>query len=101
MENLKIKITQTQEVESEVSIPKYFCINKYYYYKLISEKAVLQVTYYTEKIENIVALELWPSIKIEHIRYVSYILKADNMKEITEEVFNGHLNAAKKLIYSL
>lgn len=101
MENLKIKITQTQEVESEVSIPKYFCINKYYYYKLISEKAVLSVTYYTDRIENIVALELWPSIKVEHIRYVTYVLKADNLEEITQEEFESHLNAAKKLIYSL
>lgn len=101
MENLKLKITQTQEVESEVSIPKYFCINKYYYYKLISEKAVLSVTYYTDRIENIVALELWPSIKVEHIRYVTYVLKADNLEEITQEEFESHLNAAKKLIYSL
>lgn len=101
MENFKIKITQTQEVESEVSIPKYFCINKYYYYKLLSNSAVLSVTYYTDKLENMVALELWPSIKVEHIRYVTYILKADNLEEISEDEFNGHLNAAKKLICSL
>lgn len=101
MENFKIKITQTQEVESEVSIPKYFCINKYYYYKLLSNSAVLSVTYYTDKLENMVALELWPSIKVEHIRHVTYILKADNLEEITEEEFNAHLNAAKKLICSL
>ena len=101
MENLKIKITQTQEVESEVSIPKYFCINKYYYYKLLSNSAVLSVTYYTDKLDNIVALELWPFIKVEHIRYVTYILKNDNLEEITEEEFNSHLNAAKKLICSL
>ena len=101
MENFKIKITQTQEVESEVSIPKYFCINKYYYYKLLSNSAVLSVTYYTDKLENMVALELWPSIKVEHIRYVTYILKADNLEEITEEEFTSHLNAAKKLISSL
>ena len=101
MENLKLKITQTQEVESEVSIPKYFCINKYYYYKLLSNSAVLSVTYYTDKLENMVALELWPSIKVEHIRYVTYVLKADNLEEITQEEFESHLNAAKKLIYSL
>lgn len=101
MENLKIKIKQTQEVETEVSLPKYFCINSYYYYKLVSDQAVMAVYYYTDKIENITALELWPSIKVEHIRYVTYILKSDNLEEITEEEFNSHLNAAKKLIYSL
>jgi hypothetical protein len=101
MENFKIKITQTQEVESEVSIPKYFTINKYYHYKLLSDSAVIAVNYFTDKIENMVALELWPSIKVEHIRYVTYILKADNLEEITEEEFTSHLNAAKKLISSL
>jgi hypothetical protein len=101
MENLKIKIKQTQEVETEVSIPKYFTINKFNHYKLLSDSAVMMVNYYTDKLDNMVALELWPSIKIEHIRYVSYILKADNLEEITEQEFNSHLNAAKKLILSL
>jgi hypothetical protein len=101
MENLKIKIKQTQEVETEVSIPKYFTVNKYNYYKLISDSAVIAVTSYTDKIDNMVALELWPSIKVEHIRYVTYILKADNLEEITEEEFLSQLNAVKKLIYSL
>jgi len=32
---------------------------------------------------------------------MGYILKADNLEEITEEEFTSHLNAAKKLIYSL
>ena len=101
MENFKIKITQTQEVESEVSIPKYFTINKYYHYKLLSDSAVIAVNYFTDKIENMVALELWPSIKVEHIRYVTYILKADNLEEITEEEFEKNLQACKKLISSL
>ena len=101
MENLKIKIKQTQEVETEVSIPKYFRINKYWYGKMITESAFTMVNYYTDKIENITALELWPSIKVEHIRYLSYMVKGDNLEEITQEEFESHLNAAKKLIYSL
>lgn len=101
MENLKIKIKQTQEVETEVSIPKYFCINKYRYYKLINNSACILVDYYTTDIDTMTSLELWPCIKVEHIRYVSYILKEDNWQEITEQEFNGHLNAAKKLILSL
>lgn len=101
MENLKIKIKQTQEVEIEVSIPKYFCVNKYRYYKLLNDSACMLVDYYTTDIRTMAALELWPSIKVEHIRYVSYMLKEDNFEEITEEQFNEHLNAAKKLICSL
>ena len=101
MENLKIKIKQTQEVETEISIPKYFKINTFWYGKMITESAFTMVNYYTDKIENIIALELWPSIKVEHIRYLSYMVKGDNLEEITQEEFESHLNAAKKLICSL
>ena len=101
MENLTIKIKLTQEVETEVSIPKYFTVNKYNYYKLISDSSVIAVTSYTDKIQNMEALELWPSVRVEHIRYISYYLKADNLEEITEEEFLSQLNAVKKLIYSL
>jgi heme oxygenase len=101
MENLKIKIKRTQEVEGEISIPKYFKVNTFWYCKMITESAFTIVNYYTDKIENITALELWPSIKVEHIRYLSWVVKGDNLEEITEEEFNLHLNAAKKLIYSL
>jgi len=103
MENLTIKIkqTKTHEVETEISLPKYFSLNSYNHYKLLSDSAVIMVNYYTDKLENITALELFPSIRVEHIRYVSYLLKDDNMEEITEEEFNEHLNSAKKLIWSL
>jgi hypothetical protein len=101
MENISITITRTQEVETEISIPKYFKVNKYWYCKMITESAFTIVNYYTDKIENITALELWPSIKVEHIRYLSWTVKGDNLEEITEEEFKYHLNAAKKLIYSL
>jgi len=101
MENFTIKIKQAQEVEVEISIPKYFTVNKYNYYKFISDSAVIAVTSYTDKVENMAALELWPSVRVEHIRYISYYLKADNLEEITEEEFLSQLNAVKKLIYSL
>jgi hypothetical protein len=101
MENLTITIKQTKEVDTEITIPTYFKLNKYYYYKLISDSALIAVTYYTDKIENIVALELWPSIKVEHTRYLSWMVKGDNLEEITKDEFESHLNAAKKLMYSL
>lgn len=101
MDNLKLKIKHTQEVESEIYLPKYFTLNNYHYYKLLSDSAVVAVNYYTDKLDNMVALELFPSIRVENIRYVSYILKADNIEEITKAEFESHLNAAKKLIYSL
>ena len=96
-----MKIKHTQEVESEISIPPYFTLNNYNHYKLLSNSAVIMVNYYTDKLENITSLELFPCIEGQHIRYLSYLLKADNITEITKDEFESHLNAAKKLIYSL
>lgn len=101
MENLIIKTKQTKEVEVEIQLPKYFTLNSYYHYKLLSDSAVLYVNYYTEKIETLTALELFPSIKVEHIRYINYRIKPEDVEPLTEEEFNAHLNAAKKLIWSL
>jgi hypothetical protein len=101
MENLKIKTRQTQEVESDILLPKFFQLNKYNYYKLINNSAMIVVTFYTDKMDSITSLELWPSIKVEHTRYLSWMLKPDNLEEITEQEFEKNLNACKKLISSL
>lgn len=101
MENLTIKTRQTQEVESDILLPKFFQLNKYHYYKLINNSAMIVVTFYTDKMDSITSLELWPSIKVEHTRYLSWMLKPDNLEEITEQEFEKNLNACKKLISSL
>ena len=101
MENFTIKTKQTQEVEMEVSLPQFFSFSKYRHCKVINDSAIIVVTFYTDKLESITALELWPSIQVEHSRYLSYMLKPNDFREITEEEFNSHLNAAKKLICSL
>ena len=101
MENYTIKTRQSQDVEMEMELPKYFTLNKYHFYKLISDTAMINMAFYTDKIENITALELWPSIKVEHTRYLSWMIKGDNLEEITEEEFEKNLQACKKLISSL
>lgn len=101
MENFTIKTKQTQEVEMEVTLPKFFSFSKYRHCKVINDSAIMIVTFYTDKIESIISLELWPSIQVEHSRYLSYMLKPNDFQEITEEEFNGYLNDAKKLICSL
>jgi hypothetical protein len=101
MENLTIKTRQTQEIESDILLPKFFQLNKYHYYKLINNSAMIVVTFYTDKMDSITSLELWPSIKVEHTRYLSWMLKPDNLEEITEEEFEKNLKDCKKLISSL
>jgi len=59
------------------------------------------VTFYPSSKESILALELFPSIRLENLRYVQYVVKPENYQEITEEEFNQYLNEAKKFILSL
>jgi hypothetical protein len=101
MENLKIKILKSVEVEGEFTLSKYFTIHDWSFYKLLDKNTVLAVTYYPNSKNSIFALELFPSIRMENIRYVQYLVKAENYKEITEEEFNINLNECKKFISSL
>lgn len=101
MENVTIKAKHSVEVESEITIPKFFVLTKYYYYKLINKNTVLVVTNFETGKDSILSLELFPSIKVEHIRYVSWHIKPDNFEEITEEQFISIYNKTIKLISSI
>jgi hypothetical protein len=59
------------------------------------------VTYYPNSLKNIFALELFPNIRVENIRYVQYLVKAQNYEQITEQEFNQNLNDCKKFISTL
>jgi hypothetical protein len=100
MENLSIKIKQTIEIDSEITLPKYFTINKYNHYKLVDPTCVVSVTYYPSSLESIKALEIFSSIRMENIRYVQYIAKPENIDPLTEKEFLTYFNEAKKLILS-
>jgi hypothetical protein len=101
MENLTIKTLKSVEVEADFTLSTYFSIHDYNFYKLLNDKTCLAVTYYPNRKDTIFTLELFPSIRVENIRYVQYIVKPENYKEITEEEFNINLNECKKFISSL
>jgi hypothetical protein len=101
MENLTIQTLKTVEVEAEFTLSTYFTICKYTFYKLLDDKTCLAVTYYPNSLKNIFALELFPNIRVENIRYVQYMVKAENYEQITEEEFVTNLNECKKFISGL
>jgi hypothetical protein len=101
MENLTIKTLRTVDVESEFTLSTFFTIHDWSFYKLLDEKTCLAVTYYPNSKDTIFSIELFPSIRVENIRYVRYIVNAENYKEITEEEFLVNLNECKKFISSL
>ena len=101
MENLTVKIKRKVEVDEEISLPTYFTLNKYNHYKLLDRTNVLVVTYYPSSIDVIKSLELYSSIKMEHSRYLEWMVKEDNLEPLTEEKFNHYFNTCKKLLSSL
>jgi hypothetical protein len=101
MENLTIKTLKSVEVEADFTLSTYFTICKYTSYKLLDEKTCLAVTYYPNRKDTIFSLELFPSIRVENIRYVQYLVKAENYEQITEEEFVTNLNECKKFISGL
>lgn len=101
MENLTIKTFIELKLEADFNLSKYFTIHDYSFYKLLDEKTCLAVTYYPNRKDTIFSLELFPSIRVENIRYVEYMVNEKNYKEITEEEFNINLNECKKFISSL
>ena len=88
MENVKVLAKHSIEVESEIELPRFFVVDKYYYYKLINDTTVLKVINFYSDYDSVLALELFPSIRVEHIRYVSWHLKPDNIEQITEQEFD-------------
>jgi len=101
MENLTIKTVKTVNVESEFTLSTYFKVDDHHYYKLLDQSKCVAVTYYPSKMDTIFALELFPSIRVENIRYVQYIVKENNYEQITEEEFVTNLNECKKFISAL
>jgi hypothetical protein len=101
MENLTINIKRKVEIDSEITLPTYFTLNKYNHYKLLDRNNVLVVTYYPSSMDSIKALELYSSIRMEHSRYLEWMVKEDNLDLLTEEEFNQYFNTCKKLLSSL
>ncbi len=101
MENLTINIKRKVEVDAEITLPTYFTLNKYNHYKLLDRDNVLVVTYYPSSMDSIKALELYSSIRMEHSRYLEWMVKEDNLSPLTEEEFYKYFNECKKLLSSL
>jgi hypothetical protein len=101
MENLTIKTIKSVEVETDFTLSTYFSIYNYNFYKLLNDNTCLAVTYYPNNRDTVFSLELFPSIRVENIRYVQYMVKDSNYKEISKEEFEKNLNDCKKFISTL
>jgi hypothetical protein len=82
-------IIQTKNlVESNITIPPFFSIKgRYSHYKIISPSTYISVTNYEANEQSMENLELYPSVKVDHVRYLDIFVNGKELVEITEEEF--------------
>lgn len=86
MESVKIQINKTT-VEDMV-IPPFFTLKGcYQYYKILSERSYLKVTNYDVDTQSMENLEVYPSIRVDQVRYLEIFVKGKEVIEITEDEF--------------
>ena len=84
-----MKITVNTTEQREIEIPKFFRIGRHSYKLSSNEKYVTEVSLYKFHAEAI-DLEMFPTLRVEMIRYVSAI-GTGVIIPITEQEFNNNL----------
>lgn len=83
-----ITIQTKNLVESDMTIPPFFTIKgRYAYYKILSPRTYLSITNYDVDNESMENLEVYPSVRVDHVRYLDIFVNGKELVEITEEEF--------------
>jgi hypothetical protein len=101
MEKLKIKISQTVESLSYMEIPKYFRINHSQYYKIVSDKSYVLVSYYGTTKEEMEGLTVYPKIEIKMVDHLYIYIQGKDLIELTKEQFTEQFDACMTFIDQL
>lgn len=99
MENLTLKTIKT--VESYVVVPKYFRLNLSQYYRIISDKSYVVVTFYDTDKHTMEGLYLYPEIEVKPIDQLHIYVQDREIKEITKAEFLEKFDACTTYIDTL
>jgi hypothetical protein len=99
MENLRIKTTKT--IESYIDIPKYFRINHSQYYKIVSDKSYVLVSYYGTTKEEMEGLTVYPEIEVKMVDHLYIYIQGKDLIELTKEQFTEKFDACMAFIDQL
>jgi hypothetical protein len=99
MKNLTLKTIKT--VESYVVVPKYFRLNLSQYYKIVSDKTYVVVTFYDTDKHTMEGLHLYPEIEVKSIEHLHIYVQDREFTEITKEVFIEKFDACMAFIDQL
>jgi hypothetical protein len=99
MKNLTLKTIKT--VESYVVVPKYFRLNLSQYYKIVSDKTYVVVTFYDTDKHTMEGLHLYPEIEVKSIEHLHIYVQDRQITEITKEEFIEKFDACMAFIDQL
>ena len=88
-------------VESTIVVPKYFRINESQYYKIVSDKTYVVVSFYGTTKEQMEALTIYPEIQVKFVEHLYIYVQDQNIVEITKEQFTKQFDACMAFIDSL
>ena len=99
MKNLTLKTTKI--VEGTTVVPEYFRINHSQYYKIVSEKTYVVVSFYGTTKEEMEGLTIYPEIQVKMVEHLYIYIQDQNIVEITKEQFTEQFDACMTFIDSL
>jgi hypothetical protein len=99
MKNLTLKTIKT--VESYVVVPEYFRLNLSQYYKIVSDKTYVVVTFYDIDKHTMEGLYLYPEIEVKTIEQLHIYVQDREVTEITKEEFIEKFDACMAFIDKL
>jgi hypothetical protein len=99
MKHLTLKTTK--RVEGTTVVPEYFRINHSQYYKIVSEKTYVVVSFYGTTKQEMEALTIYPEIQVKMVEHLYIYIQDQNIVEITKEQFTEQFDACMTFIDSL
>jgi hypothetical protein len=99
MKHLILKTSKI--VEGTTVVPQYFRINHSQYYKIVSDKTYVVVSFYGTTKEQMEALTIYPEIQVKFVEHLYIYVQDQNIVEITKEQFTKQFDACMAFIDSL
>jgi hypothetical protein len=99
MKHLILKTSKI--VEGTTVVPQYFRINQSQYYKIVSDKTYVVVSFYGTTKEQMEALTIYPEIQVKFVEHLYIYVQDQNIVEITKEQFTKQFDACMAFIDSL
>ena len=99
MKNLIVKTTNI--IEGTTIVPEYFRLNQSQFYKIVSEKTYVLVSYYGTTKEQMEGLLIYPSIEVKMVDHLYIYIQGKDLVVISKEELIENFDACTSFIVQL